>query len=46
VLAGVMGLPAIVVFALTLVLPALLGWSAASIGDAARSLRPISRRPS
>ena len=46
VLAGVMGLPAFGVVALTLALPALLGWSAASIGDAARSLRPISRQPS
>jgi hypothetical protein len=44
VLAGVMGLPAIAVLALTLVLPAVLGWSAASVGDAARSLRPTSRR--
>jgi hypothetical protein len=46
VLAGVMGMPAIAIFALTLVLPAVLGWSAASVGDAARSLRPISRQPS
>ena len=46
VLAGVMGLPAVAIFALTLVLPALLGWSAASVGDAARSLRTTSRQPS
>ena len=44
VLAGIMGLPAVAILALTLVLPALLGWSAASLGDAARSLRPTSRQ--
>jgi hypothetical protein len=46
VLAGVMGLPAPALFAVTLAFPALLGWSAASIGDAARSIRPTSLPPS
>ena len=45
-LAGVMGLPAAALFAATLALPALLGWSAASLGDAVRSLRATSRQPS
>jgi hypothetical protein len=46
ILAGVMGLPAVALFAVTLALPALLGWSAASLGDAARSIRSTSRQPS
>jgi hypothetical protein len=37
VLAGVMGLPAPALIAVTLAFPALLGWSAASLGSAARS---------
>lgn len=45
-LGGVMGLPPIALFAVTLALPALLGWSAALLGNAARSLRPTSRQPS
>ena len=45
-LAGVRGLPAVALFFVTLALPALLGWSAASLGDATRSIRPTSRRPS
>lgn len=45
-LAGIMGLPAAALFLVTLALPALLGWSAASVGDAARSLRATSRQPS
>ena len=46
VLAGIMGMPAAVLLVVTLALPALLGWSAASLGDAARSIRPTSRPPS
>jgi hypothetical protein len=46
VLAGVMGLPAPALFVVTLAFPALLGWSAASLGNAALSLRPTSRPPS
>ena len=46
VLAGVMGLPAPALFAVTLAFPALLGWSAASLGNAALSLRSTSRPPS
>jgi hypothetical protein len=46
VLTGVMGAPAIAIVALTILLPALLGWSAASLGNAALSLRPTSRQPS
>jgi hypothetical protein len=46
VLAGVMGLPAPALFAVTLAFPALLGWSAASLGNAARSVRPTSLPPS
>jgi hypothetical protein len=45
-LAGIMGLPAAAIYLLTLVFPALLGWSAASLGNAARSLRATSRQPS
>jgi len=45
-LAGVMGLPAAALFVVTLALPALLGWSAASLGHAARSIRATSRQPS
>jgi hypothetical protein len=45
-LAGVMGLPAVALFVVTLALPALLGWSAATLGAAARSVRPTSRQPS
>ena len=45
-LGGIMGLPAAALFAATLVFPALLGWSAASLGNAARSLRATSRPPS
>jgi hypothetical protein len=45
-LAGIMGMPSVALFAVTLVLPALLGWSAASLGDAARALWPTSRQPS
>ena len=36
VLAGIMGLPAAALFAVTLAFPALFGWSAASLGNAAR----------
>jgi hypothetical protein len=46
VLTGVMRVPAIGIYALTILLPALLGWSAASLGNAALSLRPTSRQPS
>jgi hypothetical protein len=46
VLAGVMGLPPMAIFLVTLALPAVLGWSAALLGNAARSIRPTSRRPS
>ena len=46
VLAGVMRLPAIAIVALTIILPALLGWSAASLGNAALSFRSTSRQPS
>lgn len=47
VLAGIMGIPAIGLFTATLLFPALLGWSAASIGNAARHLRfATSRQPS
>lgn len=46
VLAGVMGLPAPALFVVTLALAALLGWSAASMADAARTIRATSRRPS
>ena len=46
VLAGVMGLPAPALFVVTLAFPALLGWSAASLGNAALSLRSTSRPPS
>jgi hypothetical protein len=45
-LAGVMGLPAPVLILVTLLFPALLGWSAASLGNAARSVRATSRQPS
>ena len=45
-LAGIMGMPAVVLFIVTLALPALLGWSAATLGAAARSFRPTSRQPS
>jgi hypothetical protein len=45
-LAGIMGLPAPALFAVTLIFPALLAWSAASVVDAALSLRATSRRPS
>jgi hypothetical protein len=45
-LAGVMGLPAAALFVITIALPALLGWSAASLGDAARSAFLTSRQPS
>jgi len=43
-LAGIMGFPAAALFVVTLALPALLGWSAASVGHAARSVRPTSRQ--
>jgi hypothetical protein len=46
ILAGVMGLPAPALFVVTLLFPLLLGWSAASLGGAARSLRSTSRQPS
>ena len=46
VLAGVMGLPAPVLFLVTLLFPALVAWSAASLADAARSFRATSRQPS
>ena len=44
-LAGVMGLPGAALILVTFALPALLGWSAASLGNAARSLA-TSRQPS
>jgi hypothetical protein len=46
VLAGVMGLPAPALFLVTVLFPAVVGWSAASLGDAARSIRATSRQPS
>jgi hypothetical protein len=46
VLAGVMGLPSAALLLVTLLFPAVVAWSAASLGDAARSFRPTSRRPS
>jgi hypothetical protein len=45
-LSGIMGLPSPALFLITLAFPGLLGWSAASLGDAARSFRPTSRQPS
>lgn len=39
-LSGVMGLPAVVLIALTVLFPLILGWSAASVGNALRSIRP------
>ena len=46
VLAGVMGLPSAALLLVTLLFPALVAWSAASLGDAARSFRSTSRQPS
>lgn len=43
-LSGIMGLPGIVLIVLTLVFPALLGWSAATIGNAIRATRPGAMR--
>jgi hypothetical protein len=39
VLSGIMGLPAPALFAVTLIFPALLAWSAASVAKAALDLR-------
>jgi len=41
--AGVMGLPPAVLIAVTLLFPALLAWSAATIGVAVRRMIPVSR---
>ena len=45
-LGSIMGLPVPARFAVTIAFPALLAWSAASLGDAARSVRATSRQPS
>jgi hypothetical protein len=45
-LAGIMGMPMPALIVVTLLFPALLGWSAASLGDAARSMAATSRQPS
>jgi hypothetical protein len=45
-LGGIIGVPAAAALFLTLLLPALLGWSAASLGNAARARRATSRPPS
>ena len=39
-LSDIMGFPAVVLVILTLLFPALLGWSAATIGNAIRATRP------
>lgn len=39
-LAGAMGIPGIVLIAVTIAFPVILGWSAASVGTALRSIRP------
>lgn len=46
VLGDVMGLPAPALVALTILFPALLGWSAATLGAAARTMQATSRQPS
>jgi hypothetical protein len=46
VLSGVMGLPAPVLYLATVLFPLLVAWSAASVGDAARSVFATSRQPS
>jgi hypothetical protein len=40
-LAGVMGLPAAALIAITILFPFILGWSAAAVGNALRSIRPV-----
>lgn len=40
-LSGVMGIPAFLLIVLTIVFPMILGWSAATVGTALRSLRPV-----
>jgi hypothetical protein len=40
ILSGIMGIPGLALIILTIVFPALLGWSAATIGTAIRSARP------
>ena len=42
-LAGIMGVPAIALFVITILFPFALGWSSASLG---RALRPTSHQPS
>ena len=44
-LGDIMRLPAAAILLLTLIFPALLGWSAALLGNAARSFRSTSRQP-
>jgi hypothetical protein len=46
ILGSIMGLPVPALVAVTIAFPALLGWSAASLGDAARSFAVTSRQPS
>jgi hypothetical protein len=45
-LAGIMGIPPAAILLLTIVFPALLGWSAAALGAAARSIHSTLRQPS
>ena len=44
-LGGVMGIPAGLLIVLTILFPMILGWSAATVGAALRSIRPNALQP-